>query len=47
VYIIKVKVKVPRNRPEGPEEGDRVIALLFLDFGARRGWVVSTTPQPL
>jgi hypothetical protein len=23
------------------------IALLFLNFGARRGWVVSTTPRPL
>jgi hypothetical protein len=40
-----VKVKVPRNRPEGPEWG-RGIALLFLDLGARRGWVVSTTPRP-
>jgi hypothetical protein len=26
--------KVPRNRPEGPD-GGRLIALLFLDFGAR------------
>jgi hypothetical protein len=25
----------------------RVIALLILDLGARRGWVVSTTPWPL
>jgi hypothetical protein len=25
----------------------RGIALLFLDLGARRGWVVSTTPRPL
>jgi hypothetical protein len=41
-----VKVKVPRNRLENPE-GGRGIALLFLDLGARRGWVVSTTPQPL
>jgi hypothetical protein len=41
-----VKVKVPRNRPEGPEVG-RGIALLFPDLGARRGWVVSTTPRPL
>jgi hypothetical protein len=23
------------------------IALFFLDLGARRGWVVNTTPQPL
>jgi hypothetical protein len=36
-YIVKkVKVKVPRNRPEGPE-GGRCIPLLFLDLGARRG----------
>jgi hypothetical protein len=42
----KVTVEVPRNRPEGPE-GGRGIALLFLDLGARRGWVVSTTPRPL
>jgi hypothetical protein len=40
------KGKTPRNRPEGPE-GGRVIALLFLDLGARKGWVVSTTPRPL
>jgi hypothetical protein len=39
-------VKVPRNRPEGPERG-RGIALLFLDLGARRGCVVSTTPRLL
>jgi hypothetical protein len=42
-----VKVKVPRNRPEGSEGGVRDIALLFPDLGARRGWVVSTTPRPL
>jgi hypothetical protein len=40
------KLKVPRNRPEGPE-GGRGIALLFIDLGARRGWVVSTTSRPL
>src|SRR5215510_3274133 len=26
---------------------DRGIALSFLDLGARRGWVLSTTPRPL
>src|SRR5215468_7776901 len=26
---------------------DRGIALSFIDLGARRGWVVSTTPRPL
>jgi hypothetical protein len=42
------KLKVPRNRPEGPEGGGgRGIALLFLDLGVRWGWVVSTTPRPL
>jgi hypothetical protein len=40
---VTYKVKVPCNRPEGPEGGTG-IALLFLDLGARRGWVVSTTP---
>jgi hypothetical protein len=41
-----VELKVPRNRPEGPEER-RGIALLFLDLCARRGWVVSAMPRPL
>jgi hypothetical protein len=40
------KLKVPRTRPEGPE-GCTGIALLFPDLGARRAWVVSTTPRPL
>jgi hypothetical protein len=39
----KVKVKLPRNRPYGPE-GGRGIAVLFLDLSARSGWVVNTTP---
>jgi hypothetical protein len=45
-----IKVKVPRNRPEGLQGGGggvRGIALLFLDLGARRRWVASTTPRPL
>jgi hypothetical protein len=43
-----VKVKVPRNRPEGPDRvGVSVIAIPFLDLSARRGCVVSTTPRPL
>jgi hypothetical protein len=37
---LMVKVKIQHNRSEGPE-GGRGIALLFLDLGARRGWVVS------
>jgi hypothetical protein len=41
-----MKVKVPLNRPEVPEGGTG-IAVLFPDLGARRRWVVSTTPRPL
>jgi hypothetical protein len=41
-----IKLKVPRNRPEGPE-GGRVIALVFPDLGARKEWVVSIAPRPL
>jgi hypothetical protein len=37
----------PYNRPRRANRGSRCIALLILDLGARRGWVVSTTPQPL
>jgi hypothetical protein len=44
--IILSKGKGTRYRPEGPE-GGRGIALIFPDLGARRGWVVSTTPRPL
>jgi len=29
------------------DRGSRVIALLFLDHGIRRGWGVSVTPRPL
>jgi hypothetical protein len=42
---IGVKVR-PMTGPEGPE-GSRGIALLVRDLGARRGWVVSTTPGRL
>jgi hypothetical protein len=38
--------RYPVTGPEGPE-GGRGIALLFLDLGTRRGWVVSVTPRPL
>jgi hypothetical protein len=41
------KVKVPRNKPEGPEGRGRGIALLFRDLDIRRGWMVSTTPRPI
>jgi hypothetical protein len=40
---MKVKVKVPLTDPKS-QRGDRGIALLFLELGTRRGWVVSTTP---
>jgi hypothetical protein len=46
LQLVKVKVKVLRNRPEGPERGTGT-TVLFLDIGARRGWVVSTMPRPL
>jgi hypothetical protein len=42
-----VKVKFTLYRPWRAQSGSRGIALLILNLGARRGWVVSTTPQPL
>ena len=36
----------PRTGHEGPE-GNRWIAVLFLQHGARWGWVVKATPRPL
>jgi hypothetical protein len=41
-HVQGVKVKVPRNRPEGPE----VYLYSFLTSALERG-VVSTTPRPL
>jgi hypothetical protein len=38
---------LPFNRPPRAQRGSRGLAILFLDLGARRGWVVSTTPQRL
>jgi hypothetical protein len=43
----KSKVNQSRYRTELAQKVGRGIALLFLDLDARRGWVVSTTPQPL
>jgi hypothetical protein len=37
----------PYNRPPRARRGSRGIALLIPNLGARRGWVVSTTPRPL
>jgi hypothetical protein len=49
-YISKCeeyKLKQSRYRPEQALRLDRGIALPFPDLGARRWWVVSTTPRPL
>jgi hypothetical protein len=45
-FLPHLNVTVLRNRPEGLE-GGRDIALSFHDLGARRRWVVNTTPCPL
>jgi hypothetical protein len=45
IYIYKGKDH-PITVHQGPR-GGRGIALLILNLGSRRGWVVSTTPRPL
>jgi hypothetical protein len=45
-YVEEGKMS-PYNRPRRAHRGSRGIALLILHLGARRGWVVSTTPRPL
>jgi hypothetical protein len=47
IEVKMVEVKQSRYRPEMAYRVDIGIALPFLDLGARRGWVVSTTPRPL
>jgi hypothetical protein len=51
VWPCKAKHSKVKSSPytghQGPRGGSRGIALLFHDLGARRGWVVSTTPRPL
>jgi hypothetical protein len=49
IFVSKVKKKVKQShyRPEQAQRVGRGIALLFRDLGARRGWVVSTTPRQL
>jgi len=42
----KVNVKRSHYRPGVAQRVGRGIALLFHDRGTRRGWVVSSTPQP-
>jgi hypothetical protein len=44
---VKVMVTVTLYQATTGLEGSTGIALLILDLGARRGWVVSTTPRPL
>jgi hypothetical protein len=41
-----VSKRSPHNRSPRAQRGSRDIALLILNLGARRGWVVSTTPRP-
>jgi len=45
-HTLKVKVKWSHYRPGVAQRVGRGIALLFHDRGTRRGWVVSSTPQP-
>ena len=44
--LLKVKVKWSRYRSSVAQMVGRGLALLFLDRGTRRGWVVSSTPRP-
>jgi len=44
--VKKKKVTFSRFRPGVAQRVGRGIALLFHDRGARRGWVVSSTPRP-
>ena len=45
-HLVKVKVKWSCYRPGVAHRVGRGTALLFHDRGTRRGWVVSSTPQP-
>jgi hypothetical protein len=47
VQRVTIKVKFALQQATNAMRGSRGIALLILDLGARRGWVVSTTPRPL
>ena len=46
IKIIIKSVKWSRYRPGVAQKVGRGIAVLFHDFGTRRGWVVSSTPRP-
>jgi len=44
--LLYIKIMWSRYRPGVAQRVGRGIALLFHDRGTRRGWVVSSTPQP-
>jgi hypothetical protein len=46
-YYFTLKKRSPYNRPPRAKRWSRGVALLILNLGARRGWVVSTTPRPI
>jgi hypothetical protein len=45
--VNKVKEKVALEQVTKAQRGSRGIALLFLDLGARWGWVVNAKPRPI
>jgi hypothetical protein len=47
IYAYEVPGKTYPLTDPNAQRGVEVIALLFLDLGTRRGWVVSTTSRPL
>jgi hypothetical protein len=47
VFVYSNYKKSSRYRPKVAQRVSTGIAVLFLDLGVRRGWVVSTTPRPL
>jgi hypothetical protein len=42
-----VRYRSPYNRPPRAQRGSRGIAILILNLGTRKGWVVSAMPRPL
>jgi hypothetical protein len=47
ITVLKVKVKLTLEQAIKTQKGCSGIAVLFLYFDARRGWVVKTTPRTL
>jgi hypothetical protein len=45
-WKVKIKLELPRYRSGVAQRVGRGLALLFHDNGARRWWVVSSTPRP-